>query len=93
MTDKQQQQQQKKINLHKLFNLFVLIYSCCYCVILLLLLFCSCGFTITDAEQQQETVTTTTTQSNLHKLFSVQELISPIHIPMYDVPLQQQNMK
>ena len=36
---------------------------------------------------------TRTTQSNLHKLLSVQELISAIHIPMYDLPLQQLNMK
>ena len=43
---------------------------------------------MTDREQQQnETVTTTTTQSNLHKLFSVQDVISPI--PMHDLPLQQ----
>ena len=63
-------------------------YSFCYCVILLLLLFiCSCGFTMTDAEQPQNgTVTTRTTQSNLHKLLSVQYVISPI--PMHDLPLQ-----
>ena len=58
---------------------------------------CSCGSTITDAQQQpHETVTTTTTttrQSNLHKLLSIQELISPMHIPMCDLPLQQLNMK
>ena len=50
---------------------------------------------VTNEEQHQhETVTTTTTtQSNLHKLLSVQELISPIHIPMYDLSLQQLNMK
>ena len=48
---------------------------------------------MTDEQQQQhETITTTTTtQSNLHKLLSVQEVISPI--PMYDLPLQQLNMK
>ena len=53
---------------------------------------------MTDEQQQQHetvtattTTTTTTTQSNLHKLLSVQELISPI--PMYDLPLQQLNMK
>ena len=48
---------------------------------------------MTDEEQQQnETVTTTTTtQSNLHKLFSVQDVISPI--PMHDLPLQQLKMK
>ena len=66
------------------------------CNLLLLFLFiCSSGFTITDAEQQHDTVTTTTltTQSNLHKLPSVQELISPIDIPIYDLPLQQLNMK
>ena len=35
---------------------------------------------MTDEEQQQhETVTTTTIQSYVHKLLSVQELISPIH--------------
>ena len=51
--------------------------------------------TITEEEQQNYTVTTTatTTQSNLHKLLSVQEIISPIHIPMYDLPQQQLNMK
>ena len=42
---------------------------------------------MTDQKQQQhETVTATTTttpQSNLHKLPSVQELISPIHIAKY----------
>ena len=53
---------------------------------------------MTDEKQQQHetvtaTTTTTTTQSNLHKLLSVQELISPIHIPMYDLPLQQLKMK
>ena len=50
---------------------------------------------MTDEQQQQhETVTaTTTTQSNLHKLLSVEELISPIHIPMYVLPLQQLNTK
>ena len=53
----------------------------------------SYGSTITD-EQQHETVTaTTTTQSNLHKLLSVQELLSPIYIPIYDLPLQQLNTK
>ena len=31
--------------------------------------------------------------NNLHKLLSVQELISPIHIQMYDLRLQQLNMK
>ena len=57
---------------------------------------CSCGFTITDEQQQHETVTTTTTaaaQSNLHKMLSVRDLISPIHIPMYDLPLQQLDLK
>ena len=70
-----------------LFWLFVLLL-CNFVVVVLFI--CSCGSTITDEEQQQnETVTTTTTtQSNLHKLLSVQELISPIHIPMYDLPLQ-----
>ena len=50
---------------------------------------------ITDAQQQQhETVTTTKRrQRNLHKLLSVQELISPMDILMYDLPLQQLNMK
>ena len=53
---------------------------------------------MTDEQQQQhETVTaattTTPTWSNLHKLLSVQELISPIHIPMYDIPLQHLNTK
>ena len=48
---------------------------------------------MTDEQQQHETVTTTTTQSNLHKLLNVQELISPIHIPVYDLLLQQLNMK
>ena len=65
-----------------------------------------CGSTITDEQQQHEMVTTTTTEQsllwllqcllrseNLHKLLSVQELISPIHILMYDLPLQQLNMK
>ena len=87
----------KKINLQKIVWSFCSKYLCCYCVILLLLFLfiCSCGSTITDEEQQQhETVTTTTTtQSNIHKLLSVQELISPIHIPMYDLPLQQLKMK
>ena len=46
-----------------------------------------------DEQQQQHETVTTTTQGNLHKLLSVQELISPIHIPMYDLPLQQLNMK
>ena len=47
---------------------------------------------MTDEEQQQhEIVTTMTTQSNLHKLLSLQELISPI--PMHDLPLQQLKMK
>ena len=45
-----------------------------------------------EEEQQNETVTkTTTTQSNLHKLLSVQEVISPM--PMHDLPLQQLKMK
>ena len=62
---------------------------------LLLLFICHCASSITDEQQQNYTVTTTTTtkQSNLHKLLNVQELISPIHIPMYDLPLQQLNMK
>ena len=38
---------------------------------------------MTDEQQQHETATTTT-QSSLHKLLSVQELISPNHIPMYN---------
>ena len=63
-------------------------------MLLLFLLSCSCWSTITDEEEQQhETVTatrTTTTQSNEHKLFSVQEVISAIS--MYDIPLQQVNM-
>ena len=40
-----------------------------------------------EQHQQQHETTTTTKQSNLHKLLSVQELISPIYIPMYDLPL------
>ena len=48
---------------------------------------------MTDEQQKQNYAVTTTTQSNLHKLFSVPELISPIHIPMYDLPLQQLSMK
>ena len=78
-------------------SIFLFNYSCCYCVILLFLFLfiCSCGFTITHEEKQQhETVTTTrTTQTNLHKLLNVEELISAIHIPMYDLSLQQLNMK
>ena len=57
---------------------------------------CSCVSTITDEQQQQhETVTTTTitTQCNGDKLLSVQELISVIHTPMYDLPLQLLNMQ
>ena len=47
---------------------------------------------MTDEERQQnETVTTTPTQSHLHKLVSVQDVISPI--PMDDLPLQQLKMK
>ena len=58
---------------------------------------------MTDDEQQQNetvtpttittttTTTTTTSQSNLHKLLSVQDVISPI--PMHDLPLQQLKMK
>ena len=61
-------------------------------MLLLFLFICNCGSTITDEEQQQHE-TVTTTQSNLHKLLIVQELISPIHIPMYDLALQQLNMK
>ena len=50
-----------------------------------------------EEKQQNETVTTTmkttttATQSNLHKLLSVQDVISPI--PMHDLPLQQLKMK
>ena len=68
---------------------------CCYWVILLLLFLfiCSSVSTFTDEKQQHETVTTTTTQSNLHKFLSVQELLRPIDIPMYDIPLEQLNMK
>ena len=62
-------------------------------MLLLLLFICHCASTITDEQQQQHETVTTTTQSNLHKLLSVQELISPIHTPMYDLPLQQLNMK
>ena len=49
---------------------------------------------MTDEEQQQnETVSTTTRSiwSNLYKLLSVQEVISPM--PMQDLPLQQLKMK
>ena len=61
----------KKINLHKLFNPFLLMIRVCYCVILLLLFLfiCSCGSTITDEQQQHETVTTTT--SDLSTAFSI----------------------
>ena len=72
-----------------LFWLFVFLL----CILLFLLFICHCASTITDAEQQQHETTTTTTESNLYKLLCVQELISPIHIPMYDLPLQQLNMK
>ena len=44
-----------------------------------------------DGEQQQNETVTTTTQSNLHKLLSVQDVISPI--PMHDLPLQQLKTK
>ena len=57
---------------------------------------CSCVSTITDEQQKNGTVTTTTTttkQGNGDKLLSVQELISLIHIPMYDLPLQLLNIK
>ena len=60
---------------------------------LLLLFICSCGSTVTDEQQQQHEAAATTTQSSLHKLLSVQELISPIHMPMYDLPVQQLNTK
>ena len=99
MTDEQHQQKQETVTTTPKRSIYIVQSFCsdysCYCVILLLFLFiCSCGSTITDAEQQHETVTTTTTtQSNLHKLLSVQEFLSPIHIPMYDLPLQQLNMK
>ena len=51
---------------------------------------------MTDDEQQQHetvatTITTTTSQSNLHKLLSIQDVISPI--PMHNLPLQQLKMK
>ena len=74
-----------------LFWLFLLLL----CNLLLFLFTCSCGSTITDEQQQQnETVTKTTTkQINLHKLFSVQELISHINIPIYNLPLPELNMK
>ena len=75
-------------------SIFCSNYSCCYCAIFLLLLFISsCESIITDETQQHETVTARTEQRNLHKLLKFQELISPIHIPMYDLPLQQLNMK
>ena len=57
----------------------------------MLLFICHSASTITDEQQQNYTVTTTT-WSNLHKLLSVQELISPFPIPMYDLPLQELNM-
>ena len=56
----------------------------------MLLFICNCTSTITDEQQQQQQQQQ---QSNLHKLLNVQELISSIHIPMYDLPLQQLNMK
>ena len=87
----------RKINLHKLFNLFCSDCSCCYCVILffLILSIYSYRFTITHEQQQQHEkgTMTRTTQTNLQKLPSVQKLISAIHIPMYDLPVQQLNMK
>ena len=49
---------------------------------------CHCASTITVEKQQQQQQQQ---QSNLDKLLNVQELISPIHIPMYDLPLQQLN--
>ena len=66
--------------------------------------FCCCSSVVVDPQlqdeqlqQQNDTVTTTTTsmtkQINLHKLFNVQELRSPSNIPMYDLPLQELNMK
>ena len=51
---------------------------------------------MTDEQQQHSTTTTTTTttkQNSLHKLLNKQELLSHIHIPMYDLPLQQLNME
>ena len=74
----------KKFNLHKLFNLCS-DYFCCYHVILL--------FLFLFIENDRWTTTTKTTQSILHKLLFLQEFTSPIHIPMYDLPLQQLNMK
>ena len=42
---------------------------------------CSCTSTRTiTGQQQHEMVTKTTTHSDLHKLFSVQELIFPIQL-------------
>ena len=63
---------------------------CCYCVVLVLMFICHSASTITVEQQQQQQQQQ---QSNLDKLLNVQELISPIHIPMYDLPLQQLNMK
>ena len=54
---------------------------CCYCVILVLMFICHSASTITVEQQQQQQQH----KSNLDKLLNVQELISPIHIPLYDV--------
>ena len=55
----------------------------------MLLFICNCTSTITDEQQQQQQQQQ---QSNLHKLLNVQELISPVHISMYDLSLQQLKM-
>ena len=46
---------------------------------------------MTDEAQQQQQQKQQ--HRNLHKLLKFQKLISPIHFPMYDLPLQQLNMK
>ena len=83
----QQQQQQHTDTSTEIVSYFFdnssFYYDYSYVKLLLLKFMFSCTSTRTITGQQHEMVTTTATQSDLHKLFSVQELIFPI---------QQQNM-
>ena len=75
------------INLHKLFNIFVIISLdyCCYCVMLLLWFICSCTCTLTieGQQQQHETVTATTTRTGGHLILNLSHIWALKHWAIY----------
>ena len=62
-------------------------------LLLFFLLMCSCGSTITDEKQQHETITEQEHRPIYINCSVPQKLITPIYIPIYDLPLQLLNMK